>query len=49
MYHKTRSMAASKIIADQPLTHWDTNPRLCRSLAFLRAHAVTLQARQRLR
>ena len=35
--------------ADQPLTHWDTDPRLVRGLAFLRAHAVTLRTRQKLR
>lgn len=32
--------------SDSFLTHWDTNPRLCRGLAFLRAHAVMLLARQ---
>lgn len=33
-------------IADQAITDWRTNPRYCRGLAFLRAHAVMLMARQ---
>lgn len=36
-------------ITDEALTHASTDPRLCRSLAFLRAHAVMLLARRKLR
>jgi hypothetical protein len=33
-------------VVDDTITDWRTDPDLCRSLAFLRAHAVMLQARQ---
>ena len=32
---------------DSLIIDWRTNPRFCRGLAFLRAHAVMLRARQR--
>lgn len=34
---------------DAALTDWRTSPRLCLKLAFLRAHAVMLLARRKLR
>lgn len=34
---------------DDQMTDWRTNPRLCFKLAFLRAHAVMLLARRKLR
>lgn len=38
-----------RIPSDEALTDWRTNPRLCLKLAFLKAHAVMLLARRKLR
>ena len=38
-------LTSSKPIADEAITHWDTDPDLCRSLAFLRAHAGLLRVK----
>lgn len=35
------------MLTDSLIIDWRTNPRFCRGLAFLRAHAVMLRARQR--
>ena len=41
-----RPSETQPVVTDDHITDWRTNPRYCRGLAFLRAHAVMLQARQ---